>query len=49
MDARAGKTRTAMHVISLFLRHQALDDDVVIWLAHTEELSEQAAEEFSTA
>ena len=49
MPTGAGKTRTAMHVISLFLRHQALDDDVVIWLAHTEELCEQAAEEFSTA
>src|SRR5262249_7792514 len=31
------------------LRHRALDDEVVIWLAHTEELCEQAAEEFSTA
>jgi len=49
MPTGAGKTRTTMHVISLFLRHQALDDDVVIWLAHTEELCEQAAEEFSTA
>jgi superfamily II DNA or RNA helicase len=49
MPTGAGKTRTAMHVISLFLRHQALDDDVVVWLAHTEELCEQAAEEFSTA
>lgn len=38
-----------MNVISLFLRHQALDDEVVIWLAHTEELCEQAAEEFITA
>ena len=49
MPTGAGKTRTAMHVISLFLRHQALDEEVVIWLAHTEELCEQAAEEFSTA
>src|SRR5262249_26519858 len=49
MPTGAGKTRTAMHVISLFLRHRALDDEVVIWLAHTEELCEQAAEEFSTA
>jgi superfamily II DNA or RNA helicase len=49
MPTGAGKTRTAMHVISLFLRHRALDDDVVVWLAHTEELCEQAAEEFSTA
>ena len=49
MPTGAGKTRTAMHVISLYLRHRALDDEVVIWLAHTEELCEQAAEEFSTA
>jgi DNA repair protein RadD len=49
MPTGAGKTRTAMHVISLFLRHQALDDEVVVWLAHTEELCEQAAEEFSVA
>lgn len=49
MPTGAGKTRTAMHVISLFLRHQAQDDEVVIWLAHTEELCEQAAEEFGVA
>jgi superfamily II DNA or RNA helicase len=49
MPTGAGKTRTAMHVISLFLRHQAADDEVVIWLAHTEELCEQAAEEFGNA
>ena len=49
MPTGAGKTRTAMHVISLFLRHQALDEEVVVWLAHTEELCEQAAEEFSLA
>jgi superfamily II DNA or RNA helicase len=49
MPTGAGKTRTAMHVISLFLRQQALDEEVVVWLAHTEELCEQAAEEFSIA
>lgn len=49
MPTGAGKTRTAMHVISLFLRHRAHDNEVVIWLAHTEELCEQAAEEFGTA
>ena len=49
MPTGAGKTRTAMHVISLFLRHQAIDNEVVVWLAHTEELCEQAAEEFSVA
>lgn len=49
MPTGAGKTRTAMHVISLFLRHKALDEEVVVWLAHTEELCEQAAEEFTVA
>jgi superfamily II DNA or RNA helicase len=49
MPTGAGKTRTAMHVISLYLRLRADDDDVVVWLAHTEELCEQAAEEFTTA
>jgi superfamily II DNA or RNA helicase len=49
MPTGAGKTRTAMHVIALFLRHLALDEEVVVWLAHTEELCEQAAEEFTTA
>ncbi len=49
MPTGAGKTRTAMNVIALFLRERAADDGVVIWLAYTEELCEQAAEEFEKA
>lgn len=47
MPTGAGKTRTAMHVIAdhFRLREAAL----VIWLAHSEELCEQAAEEFQRA
>jgi len=46
MPTGAGKTRTAMNLISHFIRQQMTDDDVVLWLAHSEELCEQAAEEF---
>ncbi|QYU68670.1 DEAD/DEAH box helicase [Leptolyngbya sp. 15MV] len=47
MPTGAGKTRTAMNVIAEQLRdfpHRA-----VIWLAHSEELCEQAASEFEKA
>ena len=46
MPTGAGKTRTAMNLISHFIRHQMRHDEVIIWLAHSEELCEQAAEEF---
>lgn len=49
MPTGAGKTRTAMAVISAMLRDHARVDDVAVWLAHTEELCEQAAEEFERA
>ncbi|MGI6416598.1 MAG: DEAD/DEAH box helicase [Thermoguttaceae bacterium] len=48
MPTGSGKTRTAMHVISQHLS-RASEDTVVVWLAHTEELCEQAAEEFESA
>ena len=43
----SGKTRTAMNMI----RSKQLNDSkgVVLWLAHSEELCEQAADEFETA
>ncbi len=44
MPTGAGKTRTAMHVIARMLNDQ--EPMLVIWLAHSEELCEQAAEEF---
>jgi superfamily II DNA or RNA helicase len=49
MPTGAGKTRTAMAVIAAVLRDRARGEQVVVWLAHTEELCEQAAEEFERA
>lgn len=45
MPTGAGKTRIAMNLICQILR-EAEPDKIVIWLAHSEELCEQAAEEF---
>ncbi|MCZ4109584.1 DEAD/DEAH box helicase family protein [Brevundimonas diminuta] len=47
MPTGAGKTRTATHIISSFLR--ANPGKAVVWLAHSEELCEQAAVEFEKA
>lgn len=44
MPTGAGKTRTAMHVIARMLNDR--EPLLVIWLAHSEELCEQAVEEF---
>lgn len=49
MPTGAGKTRTAMNVISYFFREHLRDDEVIVWLAHSEELCEQAGEEFERA
>lgn len=49
MPTGAGKTRTSMNIIAEFLRQKAGPDDVVVWLAHSEELCDQAAEEFQNA
>ena len=49
MPTGSGKTRTAMNVISYFLRNIMGDGEAVVWLAHSEELCEQAAEEFEKA
>ena len=46
MPTGAGKTRTAMNLIAHFARHRLSKDDLVIWLAHSEELCDQAADEF---
>ena len=40
----AGKTRTAINLICDYLKKK---DDLVIWLAHTEELCQQAYDEFN--
>lgn len=47
MPTGSGKTRTAMHVIADFLR--VYEQGVVVWLAHSEELCAQAAEELQAA
>jgi len=47
MPTGSGKTRTAMSVISDLLNHE--EPKLIVWLAHSEELCEQAVEEFSKA
>jgi superfamily II DNA or RNA helicase len=47
MPTGAGKTRTAIHVVTEHLRQH--EPTLVIWLAHSEELCEQAASEFEKA
>jgi superfamily II DNA or RNA helicase len=47
MPTGSGKTRTAMHVISRLLGGD--EPLLVVWLAHSEELCEQAIEEFTAA
>jgi len=47
MPTGSGKTRTAMHLIARELRRQ--EPNLVVWLAYSEELCEQAASEFEAA
>lgn len=47
MPTGSGKTRTAMNVIADHLR--AGEPRLVVWFAYSEELCEQAAEEFRTS
>ena len=47
MPTGAGKTRTAMHVVSRFLNH--FEPAVLVWLAASAELLDQAAEAFQSA
>jgi superfamily II DNA or RNA helicase len=47
MPTGAGKTRTTMHVICDHLRRR--EPTLVLWLAYSEELCDQAAEEFERA
>jgi len=49
MPTGAGKTRTAMNVIVNLLRLSPSAPSVVVWLAHSEELCDQAGEEFRKA
>lgn len=45
MPTGSGKTRTAMHCINRYI-NESIEDPLVVWLAHTEELCEQAFDEF---
>lgn len=47
MPTGAGKTRTALHVVASELRRS--EPAVVLWLAYSEELCDQAAAEFTRA
>lgn len=47
MPTGSGKTRTTMHLIVEHLKQH--EPSVVVWLAHSEELCNQAAEEFQKA
>lgn len=47
MPTGAGKTRTAMNIVVEHLRAQ--EPTLIVWLAHTEELCEQASDEFERA
>ncbi|MBF1999244.1 MAG: DEAD/DEAH box helicase family protein [Synechococcales cyanobacterium M58_A2018_015] len=47
MPTGSGKTRTAMNIVADHLRSQ--EPSVVVWLAYSEELCEQAATEFQRA
>ena len=49
MPTGSGKTRTAMNIITHYFRDKLGASDTVVWLAHSEELCEQAAEEFEKA
>lgn len=47
MPTGSGKTRTALHAVATELRRR--EPTVIVWLAYSEELCEQAANEFATA
>ena len=47
MPTGAGKTRTALHVVASELRRR--EPTIILWLAYSEELCEQAATEFEQA
>ena len=47
MPTGSGKTRTAMNIIVDYLRSQ--EPSLIVWLAYSEELCEQAATEFQRA
>jgi DNA repair protein RadD len=49
MPTGSGKTRTAMNVLAHTLRYRCDPGELAIWLAYSEELCDQAADEFVRA
>lgn len=49
MPTGAGKTRTSMNVVAQLLRNHKAKKNLIIWLAYSEELCDQAADEFEKA
>ena len=49
MPTGAGKTRTSLEAVCDFLRESSTEKQSVVWLAHSEELCEQAVESFETS
>ena len=47
MPTGAGKTRTAINIVSNYLKENT--KSLIVWLAHTEELCQQAHDEFNKA
>lgn len=48
MPTGTGKTKTAMHILIQHYLYNVKNDGIVIWMAHTEELIEQAINTFQT-
>lgn len=47
MPTGSGKTRTSLELVSDFIRHRNADDPtLIVWMAHSDELCEQAAQTF---
>ena len=49
MPTGSGKTRTAMNIVCNFFRNDYSNNSLVVWLANTKELCEQACDEFKHA
>ena len=49
MPTGSGKTRTAINLVIDFIKKRSIQNSNIIWLAHTDELCQQAYEEFKTS
>lgn len=49
MPTGSGKTRSAMNLVADQFRNFNADGECIVWLAHSEELCDQAADEFAKA